>query len=94
MKSNTEITDVRIVKMKDKGNLLGYANIVINNHIALKGIKIIETQDGERFIAMPGRKNTRTDAPKYYSNFHPISRDVLETFKTTILEAFDNMQEE
>ena len=94
MKSkNIEITEVRIRKVEGMDNLVAYANLTINNSIALKGIKIIEVND-ERFIVMPGKRNTKTDRPKRYSNFHPISQDILDMFKTAIFEEYDNSLED
>ena len=37
-----EITDIKVFKLKGKGKLIGVANIVVGNHIVLKGIRIIE----------------------------------------------------
>lgn len=43
-----EITDVKIFKIKQKGALLGYANIILNNSFIIRGIKILETQKARK----------------------------------------------
>ena len=84
-----EITDVKVFKLKGKGKLIGVANVVIGNHIVLKGIRIIEGERG-RFIAMPSRVDNRFKEPRFREHFHPINQDARDMLTKAILEAYDN----
>lgn len=87
-----EITDVKVFKLKSKGKLIGVANIVVGNHIVLKGIRIIDGERG-RFIAMPSRVDNRFKEPRFREHFHPISQDARDMLTNAILEAYDNLEE-
>lgn len=83
-----EITDVRIIKMENKGKLLAYAVVVLNNSIILKGIKII---DGSRgiFIAMPSKRNTTSNTPRFREIYHPINSEARAQIVDAVLEAYE-----
>ena len=51
-----KITEVRIFKIKQRGALLGYANIVLNDSFIVRGIRILESERAGRFVAMPSRR--------------------------------------
>lgn len=85
-----EITKVEVIKIRRKGNLIGVANVVIGNHIILRGIKIINGERG-RFIAMPARLDERFIKPRYQEHFHPINQEARNKLTDAILEAYDNL---
>ena len=87
------ITEVKIIKMKGKGKLLGYANVVINNSIVLKGIRIIDGDKG-RFLSMPAKKNVKSDKPLFYEHFHPITSEAREMLMESVFDAYDNITED
>lgn len=84
-----KITDVRIFKIKQRGALLGYANIVINDSFIIRGIKILETEKNGRFVAMPSRK-LRTEEHSYRDLCHPLNNDTRKGITQAILDAYDN----
>lgn len=87
-----EITNVRITKMSNKGKLLAYAVVVLNNSIILKGIKII---DGSRgiFIAMPSKRNSKSNTPKFREFYHPINSNARAQIVDAVLEAYEKESE-
>ncbi len=82
-----EITEVRIFKMENKGKLLAYANIVLNNSIILKGIKVINGARGI-FIAMPAKLNNRKGKSKFIEFYHPINAQSRAIIEKAILEEY------
>lgn len=84
-----EITEVRIIKMENKGKLLAYANVVLNNSIILKGIKVI---DGSRgiFIAMPSKRD-KTKKLKFREFYHPINSEARSIIEQAILETYEQV---
>lgn len=83
-----EITEVRIIKMENKGNLLAYATVVLNNSVILKGIKII---DGSRgiFIAMPSKRDSKSKQLRFREFYHPINSDARAIITNAVLEAYE-----
>lgn len=86
-----KITDVRIFKIKQRGALLGYANIVLNNSFIIRGIKILQTEKNGRFVAMPSRK-LRTEEHSYRDLCHPLNTDTRTLITQTILDGYDELE--
>lgn len=83
-----EITDIRIFKIKKRGALLGYANIVFNNSFIIRGIKILENERNGRFVAMPSRR-LREERRTYRDLCHPLNQEVREKITKEIFDAYD-----
>jgi len=88
-----KITDVKIFKIKQRGALLGYANIVLNNSFIIRGIKILESEKNGRFVAMPSRR-LREEKRAYRDLCHPINQEAREIITETIFNAYDEQIEE
>lgn len=87
-----KITDVRIFKIKQRGALLGYANIVLNDSFIIRGIRILENERVGRFVAMPSRR-LREEKRAYRDLCHPINQETRETITAAIFDAYDNQEE-
>jgi stage V sporulation protein G len=87
-----EITEIKIFKIKQRGALLGYANIVFNNSFIIRGIKILENEKNGRFVAMPSRR-LRQEKRAYRDLCHPINQEVRELLTKEIFSAYDNLEE-
>lgn len=86
-----KITDVKIFKIKQRGALLGYANIVLNNRFIIRGIKILESEKNGRFVAMPSRR-LREEKRAYRDLCHPINQETREIITATIFNAYDELE--
>ena len=86
-----KITDVKIFKIKQRGALLGYANIVLNNSYIIRGIKILESEKNGRFVAMPSRR-LREEKRAYRDLCHPINQETREIITATIFNAYDELE--
>ena len=87
-----KITDVRIFKIKQRGALLGYANIVLNDSFIIRGIRILENERVGRFVAMPSRR-LREEKRAYRDLCHPINQETRDTITTAIFDAYDNQED-
>lgn len=87
-----KVTNVKIFKIKQKGILLGYANITINDCFVVHGIKILQKED-KRFIAMPSRK-VKNLSNKHLDWCHPINSETREMLEDAVLTAYDEMTNE
>lgn len=83
-----EITEVKIFKAKQKGAVLAYANIVIDNNFIIRGITLLETERAGRFISMPSR---RIDGEKrrYRDICHPLNADIRVSLTEAIFDSYD-----
>lgn len=87
-----KITDVKIFKIKQRGALLGYANIVLNDSFIIRGIRILENERVGRFVAMPSRR-LREEKRAYRDLCHPINQETRENITAAIFDAYDNQEE-
>lgn len=87
-----EITEVQI-RLADPGSnrdFLGHANIVLNNGLAIRGLRLIQPEPNRRFIATPDR--TRVDASgekRHYDVAFPIRGDVRAWLERVVYDAYD-----
>lgn len=49
------LTDIKIFKAKQRGAILAYANIILDDVFIIRGITLLENKNG-RFLSMPSRK--------------------------------------
>lgn len=83
-----EITDIQILKVENKGKLLAYANIVINDAIVLKGIKVIDGPK-EKFIVMPSQSLIRKGKIKNFEYFHPINNEARNLISDAVINTYN-----
>jgi stage V sporulation protein G len=86
-----EITNIKIFKIKQRGALLGYANIIFNNAFIIRGIKLLENEKNGRFLAMPSRR-LRQEKRAYRDLCHPLNQETRELITKAIFEAYDNLE--
>lgn len=86
-----EITDVQIIKVKDKKQLLAYVNVVLNDVIVLKGIKLIDGVRG-KFIVMPSQTVIKRKEIKKFEYYHPINNDVRKLLENIIIEKYNEVE--
>ena len=85
-----EITNIKVTKVA-RGNILGYANITIDNAIAINNIRIVKAPNG-RFIAMPSTRSSKKDKDgkaRYYDIVFPVNTETRSRLTTEILKAYD-----
>ena len=90
-----KITEVRIFKIKQRGALLGYANIVLNDSFIVRGIRIriLENQRIGRFVAMPSRR-LNGEKRAYRDLCHPLNQEVRDLITKEIFDAYDKQEDE
>lgn len=85
-----DITDIRIFKALNREPVLAYANIVLNEGFIIRGIALIEKENGYRFISMPARK-LRKDVKKYRDICHPLNSKIRQNITDKLFTAYDEM---
>jgi len=83
-----QITEVRVsLRQASNDKLLAFANVTFDNAFAVRGIKIIQGNNGP-FIAMPSRKmadGTFKDVA------HPINVETRQMLEKAILAEYDKV---
>ena len=80
-----EITEVR-VKLRDEARLKGFANVTFDNAFVVRGMKIIQGNEGY-FVAMPSRR--RPDGT-HHDIAHPVTAEMRQEIEDRVLEAFES----
>ncbi len=79
-----EITEIRVT-LRDEEKLRGFANVTFDNAFVVRGMKIIQGNNGY-FVSMPSRK--RPDGT-HQDIAHPVNRDMRESIEKAVLEAYE-----
>lgn len=79
------ISEIKIRKTFDEGNLRAIASVVLDNCFAVHDIKVIQS-NGKTFVAMPSRK---VEDGAYRDIVHPMCADVRNRFEEEILGAYE-----
>ena len=86
-----KITSVKVRKIEKEGSRMkGIASVVLDDHLAVKDIRIIEGENG-LFIAMPSRKYPNGE---YRDVAHPINAETRAMFEKAILDEYKNTPDE
>ena len=83
-----EITNVRIFKARQKGPVLAYANVILDERFIIRGITLLETEKNGRFISMPSRR-LRNEQRSFRDVCHPLNQEVRNELTETIFAAYD-----
>ena len=78
------LTDVKVVKVENGGNVKGVASIVIDNEICVRDIKLVQG-DTELVIIMPSRKMLNGD---FKNITHPTTTEAREKIQKAIIEEY------
>jgi stage V sporulation protein G len=79
-----EITEIRVT-LRDEEKLRGFANVTFDNAFVVRGMKIIQGNNGY-FVSMPSRK--RPDGT-HQDIAHPVNRDMRNALEKAVLEAYE-----
>lgn len=86
-----KVTRVKVDKVEiENSRVKGYANITLNDSIAIKGIRIIQG-DHEMFIAMPSRKNS---VGKFDDIVFPVNQEARDILTEAIINEYNSVEED
>lgn len=79
-----EITEIRVT-LRGEERLKGFANVTFDNAFVVRGMKIIQGNDGY-FVAMPSRKRPNGT---HQDIAHPVNSEMRQLIERSVLEAFE-----
>jgi stage V sporulation protein G len=80
-----EITEVR-VNLQHEDVLKAFVSITLDDEFVIRGLKVIESSEGHRFVAMPAR---RKRGGTFQDIAHPINREAREYLEKVVFAAFE-----
>lgn len=84
-----KITSIKVRKVeKEDSNLKAFVNIIIDDALAVKDLRIIDGNNG-LFVAMPNRKNKDGE---YRDTVHPINQEVRDMMEEEIIKAYNEAE--
>ena len=94
--SQCKITNVNIVirpkNQGQDGNVLGFAEVVLENSFVIRNIKILKSnKNGKRFLVFPSQM-TR-GSKRRYDICYPINQESRKYFEAIIINALDKLLE-
>ncbi len=81
-----EITDVKIYRMENSGNLKAYASVTFDNAYVVHGLRVMDGEKG-LWVSMPATRNKRGE---FKDVFHPISREARDAIVSAVLDAYES----
>lgn len=87
-----EITDVKIFKARQRGPVLAYANIILDERFIIRGVTLLETEKNGRFISMPSRR-LRNEERSFRDVCHPLNQNVRNELTERVFAAYDEFIE-
>jgi DNA-binding cell septation regulator SpoVG len=84
MEKVLDIKVKRIHRINNSDFLKAFADIVVNDAILIKGLKVLERRDGF-MVAMPSEQAKDN---KWYDSVRCLDEDVKEQIKETVLQAY------
>lgn len=83
-----EVTKVFVKKEeKENSRLIGFAEIILDDCLKIKGIRIIRGEE-RIFAAMPSK---RLANDKNIDYVHPITKELREKIDNAVKEAYENL---
>lgn len=83
---NLDITVKRIFRLKDADNLKAFADILINDALLIKGLRVVDGSKG-LFVAMPSEQSAKDN--KWYDTIKCLKPNVYQQIATQVLEAYE-----
>lgn len=87
-----EITDVKIFKARQRGPILAYANIILDERFIIRGITLLETEKNGRFLGMPSRR-LKAEGKSFRDVCHPLNQKVRNELTEKIFAVYDELME-
>jgi stage V sporulation protein G len=75
----------RFHRIEDQSNLRGFCDVVVNEELVVKGVKVMNGKNG-LFVSMPAR---RAADGKWYDMVFPITRQAREELHRKVLSAYE-----
>ena len=74
--------DVSVRLIEPKGNLMGFANVTVNDSLRIDDFKVLQGEKG-LFVGMPSKAQVKDGKTNYYETVRPVTKE----FRAELTEA-------
>ena len=75
----------RLFKLEGNGAVKGFADIVVNDSLLLRGLRVLDGKNG-MFVSFPREQGKDK---RWYETVHPITKEAREQISQTVIEAYN-----
>jgi stage V sporulation protein G len=86
MNTQLDFKVTRLHRIEGDGNIRAFVDIVLNESLLLKGLRIVQGRSG-LFVSMPKEKGKDN---RWYETIHPLSKEVKEDISNVILSFYND----
>ena len=76
----------RLHRVDNGSSLKAFVDVIVNEQVLVKGVKVVNNRDGNIFVAMP--KQQGKDG-KWYETVRLLDEETKQELETAVLEAFN-----
>lgn len=84
-----EITNVKVYPVGKGGAFIGYADVTLDDCVALRGLKVVKNKKGTYVAIYPERKQTKRDKKlnRTVNYFHPTNKEMRKMLDDAVAKA-------
>ena len=79
--------DVNIRLIEPRGNLMGFANVTVNDSLRIDDFKVLQGENG-LFVGMPSKAQTKDGKTNYYDTVRPVTKEFRAMLNEAVVEAY------
>lgn len=80
--------DVNIRLIEPRGNLMGFANVTVNDSLRIDDFKVLQGENG-LFVGMPSKPAQGKDGKTtYYDTVRPVTKEFRAMLNEAVVEAY------
>ena len=75
----------RLYRTSNGSSLKAFVDIIVNQQVLIKGVRVIGNRDGDLFVKMPQQKGRNG---KWYETVSLLDEESKQALQETVLEAY------
>ena len=85
MEKALEFKVKRIYRLEGNGNTKAFVDLVVNDGLLIKGLRIVNGQKGQ-FVSMPREQGKDS---KWYDSIRPLNKEIQQQIQSAVLSAYN-----
>lgn len=87
MSDETMKLDVNVRLIEPKGNLMGFANVTVNDSLRIDDFKVLQGENG-LFVGMPSKGQNKDGKIAYYDTVRPVTKEFRAELNEAVVAAY------
>ena len=76
----------RMYKVDNDSSLKAFADVIVNEQVLIKGVRVVEGKDGNLFVAMPKQQGKDS---RWYETVSLLDEEAKQEMQEAVLESFN-----